>query len=158
MSVQSTSAPFERSNSTTLSWPSWAATCNGVFSILFRASRWHPDLKYSGWNLLQVSNFHIPKISSQWYFRALFWIRIRSEISSTTSYSQNIFKHRKQVFRRLPTMCYFSKKQGLIPAPGSAAIIYWYLGNGRGRLIDWQKKILLDGLIDLKYLKNGGRL
>ena len=31
-------------------------------------------------------------------------------------------------------------KQGPIPAPGSAAIIYWYLGNGRGPLIDWQKK------------------
>ena len=39
-------------------------------------------------------------------------------------------------------------KQGLIPAPGSAAIIYWYLRNGRGRLIDWQEKILLDGLMD----------
>ena len=39
-------------------------------------------------------------------------------------------------------------KQGRILAPGSAAILNWYLGNGRGRLIDWQKKILLDGLMD----------
>ena len=31
---------------------------------------------------------------------------------------------------------------------GSAAIIYWYLMNGRGQLRDWQIKILLDGLID----------
>ena len=43
MSVVSTSAPFERSNSAILSCPSWAATCNGVFSTFVRASRWHPD-------------------------------------------------------------------------------------------------------------------
>ena len=39
-------------------------------------------------------------------------------------------------------------QQGPIPAPGSAAIIYWYLGNGRGWLINCKKKILLDGLMD----------
>ena len=38
-------------------------------------------------------------------------------------------------------------EQGQIPAPWSAAIIYWYLGNRRGWLIDLQKKILLDGLM-----------
>ena len=35
-----------------------------------------------------------------------------------------------------------------ILAPGSAVIIYWYLGNGKGWVIDWQIEILLDTVID----------
>ena len=44
MSVVSTSDPFDSKSSATLSLPSWAATCSGVFSTLVLASRWHPDL------------------------------------------------------------------------------------------------------------------
>ena len=42
---------------------------------------------------------------------------------------------------------YPKKNKDQYRIPG-VAIIYWYLGNGKGWLIDWQKKILLDGLMD----------
>ena len=129
----------------------WIKVALGQFEI-FLCSNFIHFLFQENQNFLKCADFYFPQKLQ--YFGYIL-VTSKNIVFTDCSWSAEKLEDSSSFARRLS-----KSDQNLnlvktkpIPTPGSAAIIYWYSENGRGWLIDWQIKILLDGWIDSDILE-----